>query len=276
MSTTQTSTTSDSVIEERPRTITEANESLFQLTAVGGLVAPPMVLPVIHLLLLYNREIPFWDCFFSIAYPIYLCFANRFRFDSNARQIALRKSRGESYPTKPEFLNFVIGEPWFPKYMVFAAGLGVFLPLAIQVLAPPQIANAAAPHLYMLVCQIMMEIMVNGPEFHPLLQLMVPLGFSAYRVSCLKSWVMMAWELSAGSTATTTTTTVAWEVMHMALAVFNTIFWTYNTFVLLPLRVVPHCVDKNRFPDASNVSWNHMIPSVSNERHLQKDKARLG
>jgi len=249
-----------------------SSPSRFVHTAHGGLVAPPVVLPIMYLLLVCYREIPFWDCFFSIAYPLYLCLANRFRFDSNKRQIALRTLKGESYPGKPEHTNFAKGESWFLKHMIFAACLGVLFPLVLQVVAPPPIAQAAAPHLYILVCQIMMEMMVNGPEFHPLLQLMVPLGFSAYRMSCLKTWLLMAWQMTGyGSAASTTaTTTTTWEMMHLMLAALNTIFWTCNTFIILPLRVVPHCIDKELYPDPSKVSWYYMIPSVNN-----KDKARI-
>lgn len=254
-----------------------SSSSRFVRTAHGGLMAPPVVLPIMYLLLVYYREIPFWDCFFSIAYPLYLCLANRFRFDSNERQIALRTSKGEDYPGKPEYTNFskleLQPDTWFKKHMMFAASLGVLIPLVVQVLAPLPIAQAAAPHLYMLVCQIMMEMMVNGPEFHPLLQVLVPLGFSAYRMSSLKTWLLMAWQMSgygSSAAAATTTTTTAWEMFHLVLAASNTIFWTCNTFIMLPLRVLPHCIDKELFPEPSNVSWYYMIPSVNN-----KDKARL-
>merc|ERR1712025_887756 len=110
-------------------------------------------------------------------------------------------------------------------------------------------------------------MMSNGPEFHPLLQLMVPLGFCAYRMSCLKAW------LTAGG-ANMTTKATTWEVVHLAVAVLNTTFWTCQTFLFLPLRVVPHCLDQNRFPDASSVTWYYMIPSVSNEGGIQRAKTR--
>ncbi|OEU06080.1 hypothetical protein FRACYDRAFT_256497 [Fragilariopsis cylindrus CCMP1102] len=81
------------------QTETSSSSSRFVRTAHGGLMAPPVVLPIMYLLLVYYREIPFWDCFFSIAYPLYLCLANRFRFDSNKRQIALRTSKGTGSPS---------------------------------------------------------------------------------------------------------------------------------------------------------------------------------
>lgn len=282
MSTTQTLTAATPLVQEGSETVTDTNkanittttttETRFQKTAHGGLIAPPIILPAIQLLLLYKRQIPYWDCFFSIAFPVYLCLANRFRFDSNARQIAIRKSKGESYPAKPQYGEGINKEPFFLKHMMFAAILGIFLPLATQVLAPPQIAQAAAPHLYMLVWQVMMEIMSNGPEFHPLLQLMVPLGFSTYRMSSLKSWVVLALEISDSGASTTTN---IWATVHLVLAVSNAIFWTCNTFIMLSLRIVPHCLDQELFPDAANVTWNYMIPSVSNENDLGKDKVRV-
>lgn len=272
MSTTQTSTVTTPVIQEGSKTTISANKINNNTTKKEtpknfGLVGLPILLPVTHLLILYKREIPFWDCFFSIAFPLYLYLANRFRFDSNSRQIALRESLGESYPDKPHHTK-VSSESWFPKYMQFAATLGVFLPIATQVLAPEPIAQATAPHLYVLVCQILMEMMTRRPDFHPLLQLMVPLGFSAYRMSCLKSWVVTAWQMSGGRTMATTATTL--EILHLVLAVSNAIFWSYNTFIMLPLRLVPQCMDQNGFPDASNVTWKYMLPSVDSTEDIFK------
>merc|ERR1712176_1317075 len=123
-------------------------------------------------------------------------------------------------------------ESWFPKYMIFAASLGVLLPLLVQVTAPQQIAEATAPHLFLLLCQIMMEMAGQSPEFHQMLWMTIPLGYSSYRMSSLKTWFVVAWEMffrkySAGSNAGILT----WEMFHLLLASSNAIFWTYNLFV---------------------------------------------
>jgi hypothetical protein len=114
-------------------------------TGVGGFFR----LPVVLLVICYFRQIPFWDRFFSVAFPVYLYLANRFRFDNNAPQIALRKQRGDEFPGHPDFFT-VNKESWFPKYMAFAASLGVLLPMLVQFAAPRQVAEATAPHLFLL------------------------------------------------------------------------------------------------------------------------------
>jgi len=260
---TQTSTvTTASAQRSKTAAVVPRSASFFPLGVVG-LSAPPLVVPAIPLLLFYTREIPFWDVFFSVAFPVYLCLANRFRFDNNSAQVAARERRGEAHPEKPEWFPEA-EEPWFAKYMIFAATLGVVLPLLVQFAAPSPIAEATAPHLFVLLCQIMMELMVNGPRFHPMLQLITPIGFSAYRMAGLTTWLAVAWEMvssahrDGGSNAIS-----AWEAANLLLAASNMIFWTYNTFVMKLLRQLPLCLDEGKFPDAS-ITWKYqLVPAVN-------------
>jgi len=256
---------------------TAATATTFFPLNLVGLSSPPLVLPMIPILLCYYRTIPFWDRFFSIAFPLYLSLANRFRFNNNARQVDLRKQRGQpSNPEIPEWMaDGVARESWFPKYMITAATMGVILPLLLQLVAPTPIAEAAAPHLFVLLCQILMETMANGgPNFHPLLQLINPIGFSAYRMGCLKTWIVVAWQLKV-ATSGTALTVVTWENAHLILAVLNGIFWTYNTFVTLLLRILPRCLDERNFPDAADVSWKYqLIPSVNAKSDGKSEKTK--
>jgi len=227
---------------------------------IFGLSAPPMVIPVILLLLSKYREIPVEDHVFSIGYALYLCFANKFRFNMNAKQVALRKSREEAFPEKPEWFE-ASNEEWFDKYMAFAAVLGLVLPLLVEVFAPRPMAQATSPHLYILFFQILMELMGNSPNFHPMLQVAVPIGYSVYRLGSLKTWLEVAWNLMGQGSDTD----ITWAKVHFGLALTNVIFWSYNTFFMLLLRVLPPCLDENKFPDAS-VSWKYqLVPVVVDE-----------
>merc|ERR1712193_432307 len=96
---------------------------------------------------IYIPEIPFLDQLFSIGFALYLCLANCYRFDTNARQVAQRKQQGKSYPEKPEWFP-LSNEPWLAKYMLTAVTLGLLFPLVAILLAPQPIAEATAPHLY--------------------------------------------------------------------------------------------------------------------------------
>lgn len=277
--TTTTTTTTESVKSNIVAAAPSAKQSKSDDTKTSFLLdalclsAPPVMLPAVPLLLSYYRSIPAWDLFFSIAFPLYMILANRYRFDKNARQEADRKLRGEPYPGKPEV--FTLGEePGFEKYMMVAAGLGVILPLLVQFFAPEHIAEATAPHLYMLVCQILMEMMVNGPKFHPALQAMNPIGFSAYRMSGIKTWIVVAWQMVSNSYQDGgSNVLLTWEMAHFLLALSNVFMWTYNLFVTLLLRMVPQCLDQNRCPDA-NVSWDNfyqVFPTV----HRSSDSSKV-
>jgi len=253
-----------------------AGKTTFFLLDAVGLSAPPLALPPILLLLWHYRQVPVWDTFFSLAFPLYLCLANRFRFDTNARADALRIQRGEPFAGPWEFFE-ENKEPWFFVYMRSAAVLGVGLPLLLQVLAPLPVADAAAPHLYLLLFQIGMEKMLSGPRFHGLLVAMNPIGFSIYRTVCLKTWLVLAWDMMVVSRTTDSdvrTAVVIFYMAHFVLALSNTVFWTYNLCVLLLLRMLPQCLDQDKFPDA-DVSWNsyyHLVPVV--ERHSDKGDKR--
>jgi len=236
------------------------------LLNIVGLSAPPLVIPAILLLLSKYREIPIQDHVFSIGFAVYLCAANKLRFNTNAKQVALRKSRGQTHPEKPEWFE-TSNEEWFDRYMASAAFLGLVLPLSVQALAPLPMAQATAPHLYLLFFQILMELMGNGPRFHPMLQVAVPIGYSAYRMASLKQWLVAAWQLTGGGDGTTL------AVAHFGLALLNAIFWTYNTFIMLLLRVLPNCLDGDKFPDIS-ISWKYqLVPVVAGESDALTSKS---
>jgi len=255
--------------------VNEEPKKAFFLLDMVGLAAPPLPILAIPLLIAYHRSIPAWDLFFSVAYPLYLGLANRFRFDNNAKLFNSRKKQGKEYPQKPEWFE-QNNEAWFMKYMLFAATLGVILPIVVQLVAPPAISQASAPHLYLLVCQIMMEHMVNNPRFHPMLQVINPIGFSAYRMATLKIWLEVAFEmLPTTELGRSSDILLTWEMLHLLLALSNVVFWTYNTFVMLLLRVLPPCLDQRKFLDA-DVSWDkfyELVPVVNPHTDSTKEVA---
>merc|ERR1712232_939457 len=118
----------------------ERNKAFFPLEMLG-LASPPLPVLVIILLIVHYRSISTLDVFFSIAFPLYLGLANRFRFDNNAKLFALRNQQGKAYPAKPEWFE-QNNQAWFMHYMLFAATLGVILPIVVQLLAPSSIAQA--------------------------------------------------------------------------------------------------------------------------------------
>ena len=119
-----------------------------------------LIFPSIIALMAYTRPIPFWDRFFSIVYPLYLCLANSFRFDQNAHGVAAEKI------TLPLLREGSI--PWFSTYLKSFGTMGILLPLAVQIFAPRFIAIAAASHFYLTLYQVVMEYFARGPRFYSL------------------------------------------------------------------------------------------------------------
>merc|ERR1711933_119058 len=129
---------------------------------------------------------------------------------------------------------------------------------------------------------MVMEHMGMGPEFHPLLWMMVPIGYSSYRLSSLKTWVLEALIqfLAAqgalgfmganlpGFMGNNLPGFMSWETFNLLLALSNAIFWSYNLFVTLTLRILPQCMNQDNFP-STDVSWNYMLPSVKRSTTLK-------
>jgi len=202
--------------------------------------------------LILTRRIPRADIAFSIAYPLYLSVANRFRFDRNI--LGRQKEVG---PLLREGLG-----PWFKNYVTVVGLVGVICPVFLC-LAPEPIADAAAPHLYLTCCQVVMETLTQGPDFYPLMRLMTIIGFNAYRLRPLWMWVSKAWNrYDSVVTSKTPFESRIWESLGLIMAVANLLVWSYNLFVFLLLRVVPQYLNPVDFPPAE-VSWKaQLIPIV--------------
>lgn len=230
-------------------------------TPLKSFFGPKLILPTIIIVLAITRPIPMTDRFFSIGYPIYMYLANRFRFANNAPSIA-RFGGGNDVFKKLPLIREGSG-PWFKKYVLTFAGIGIILPLITLIIAPKAIADAAAPHLYLTLCQVAMESKMTGPKFHSLIELLNPIGFNAYRLICLKTWLTVAYQSVV--TSSTYFRCSFWEVFSLALALSNTIIWVYNLFVFLLLRTLPQYLDRNKFPDVDNVSWKGQIIPILSE-----------
>jgi hypothetical protein len=220
------------------------------------------VFSILSVAIALSRPIPKADVAFSICFPLYLALANRFRFDRNAPSIAAKRE-------VVSLLREGQG-PWFKKYLMSAATIGVFLPVLFLLVAPRYVSDAAAPHLYLLLVQIAMETLTGGAKFYPLLRMINPIGFNTYRMGTL--WV---WSSTAMSSFLSVKDSVAgglgsnmfagkmiiWEVLGLSLALVNLVAWAYNVFIFLLLRTLPQYMDKTEFP-AANVVWKGQLVPV--------------
>jgi hypothetical protein len=248
----------------------ESSSILNPLDSVGFQISTPaFIFSFLAVAIGLSRPIPKADVAFSTCFPLYLAIANRFRFDRNAPTIAAKR---EYLPLLREGVG-----PWFIRYLNFFGMIAIVLPILFQLAAPRYISDAAAPHLYLTVCQVAMELLTKGGKFHALLQLLNPIGFNTYRI-----WTLCVWASTSMSSFLTAKDSVAglgsnmfagkmiiWEALNLSLALVNLVAWTYNLFVFLLLRTLPQYFDKTEFP-AAEVVWKFQLFPVVRQDTAKK------
>jgi len=181
-------------------------------------------------------------------------------------------------------------EPWFKRYMVFAATLGLILPLLTVVYMPVrEVAVLAVPPLFVLWCQIIGEsVVMFKPNVHRFITLLVPVGFSAYRMNLLIEWfrssvalymqhVLVGWYVGSGSfdpnaasaaqLAEISSAAPVWYTLGVILSGANLLFWSYNLFVTLLLKVVPQYLSSEKCESPQmRVIWLPFIGEPSKEK----------
>jgi hypothetical protein len=247
-----------------PQDNSESKGMMNPLALVGLSIRSPssFIFLILAVAIGLSRPIPKADVAFSICFPLYLALANRFRFDRNVPAIAAKR---EVIPLLREGRG-----PWFKRYVTSFGMIGVILPVMFQLVAPRYISDAAAPHLYLVLCQVVMETLTRGAEFYPLLRLLTPIGFNTYRMGSLCVWAstaMSSFLRAKDSVAGLGSNIFAgkmilWEVLGLSLALVNLVVWTYNLFIFLLLRTVPQYLDKTEFPAAKVVWKGQLFPFV--------------
>lgn len=189
----------------------------------------------------YNTSIPTRDIIFCILYPSYLILINHLRFDSNStiRQRPANHPYNATVVTSSLFSQENAG--WFKKYMLFAATIGLALPLITIIYATNrEVAALAVPHLFVLGCQIIGESMTKyNPNCHRYVTLLVILGFSIYRLHLLVEWFLgSVVSLYYREGHYNNELLLSEQGWGMVLSSINLVFWTYNLFVTVLLQIV--------------------------------------
>ena len=214
----------------------------------------------------YYSTIQMRDLLFCTLFPAYLYVANQLRFQSNL----LIKQRPKDHPHNISIVmsKFFSGSDdiWFKKYVGLAAVIGLLLPLLTIFYGLSEVAVLAAPHLFVLWCQIIGEsIVMFNPNVHRFITLLVPVGFSVYRMNLLVEWYLSSVALMNADYASASS--IIWGV---ALSSINLIFWTYNLFVALLLKISPEFLseEKCEYPELQVIS----LPFVGEPRPKYESK----
>ncbi|KAL7532448.1 hypothetical protein ACHAWF_004137 [Thalassiosira exigua] len=183
------------------------------------------------------------DVLFCVLFPLYLLLANRLRFASNGP--VRRRPADHPHSASAVIEKFFSGatDPWFQRYMFFAAFVGIVLPLIAIAKAPREVANLAVPHTFVLWIQIIGEsVTMFNPRVHRYVTILVPIGFSIYRTTLVVEWLLGSLALYQDSSPEPS----AWVKWALALAALNSIFWTYNLFITLLLKVMPEYLARDK------------------------------
>lgn len=227
----------------------DGESALFLAHAMEKFPVAQLVMGVVIAFLAWYYSVPAQHVVFAIGYPLYLVVANKIRFDCNAP--ARKNGKKIDLGLIKEDNLF----PWFSIYMGVFATFGVLLPAAALLLGS---SVAGAPHLFLIMSQILMESITKSVACHNVIRLLVPIGFNAYRMPCLVTWVHKSWKSDSSN---------YWS---LGLAVTNLILWAYNLFVFLLLRVLPTYIDTTVSP-AAPVTWMGQVVPIVFQRGEKKD-----
>ncbi|CAB9528859.1 expressed unknown protein [Seminavis robusta] len=188
----------------------------------------------------YRETIPPHHHVFSLCYPLYLGLINCIRFQRNLPAILSKDNR---VIVEAPLLRQDQG-PWFVRYMLFFATIGMLAPVIFCFAAPSNLARPAAPHTLLILAQVVVED-VSGP-LHTIPKFLVPVGFNAFRMPVLWQWVQHSWILAQPQLSQTSSQ--VWARVGLALGVINLVAWGYNLSIFLLLRVLPQYWDTETFP----------------------------
>jgi hypothetical protein len=151
---------------------------------------------------------------------------------------------------------------WFPKYLKCFTLFGCLFPVILVLVGygwhdnTSAGAAAAAPHLFVLVVQIIMETLSRRYQWHGYIMTLVPIGFSIYREFTLATWVQESYQvLLVTDNTTSNSMDSVLSMISFGLAVVNIVLWSYNCFIFLLLRMMPVYIDQERYP-MPNVEWD--------------------
>jgi hypothetical protein len=221
-----------------------------------NLGTPESIMLGVAITVAYTRVIPVQDILFSIAFPIYIGVINRIRFQRNQAYFETKKPTIQQ-PT-PLLWHPRERGPWFKTYLFSFAFIGIMLPTIFLFSASMPISSPAVPHTYLVLMQVVTEGLSAGPYMHILPKLLIPIGFNAYRIMSLWSWVKLSGLILEHTYAQTTRQISpkgrAMIVIGFFLGVANFLIWAYNLLVFLLLRATPQFLDTTTFPTAQ-VQW---------------------
>lgn len=183
--------------------------------------------------------VPLEDIAFAVFTTIYMFFLNYTVFKPT---------------TKGSQPNVMAGNTWVQKYALFTAAVGLLLPsgyiLGGFVHGDQKALKAAAPHLFLLSCQILTEnVAFRNDKVSLPVRALVPLFYNIRRLFTIIEWVKV--DMNKGSESlgmhgyeTGPFSPHQWIMFGRYLAVANLVVWSVNLFGFLVPVFLPRSMKK--------------------------------
>jgi len=183
--------------------------------------------------------VPLEDIAFAIFTTVYMFFINSTVFKPTTKG------------TQPDVMA---GNNWVQKYNLFTAGVGLILPsgyvLGGFVHGDQKALKAAAPHLFLLGCQILSENVAFRHDRVSLpIRALVPIFYNVRRLFTLVGWLKV--DMNKGTESlgmhgaeTGPFSPHQWIMFGRYLALGNLIVWSFNLFVFLVPVFLPRTMKK--------------------------------
>ena len=141
---------------------------------------------------------------------------NKFRFDSN---------KAHALEPPPALLP----QPWVRPYANFMAVISIVVPWTLILSGQNFYSRlfVMAPHLYLVMAQVVVEALGSRLRWAVPVRLLTPLAFNTYRLLSLRDWFVTV----------VATQTMSYETMFSfvdkILVTLNIVLWTFNLIVVL-------------------------------------------
>lgn len=217
----------ETTTETKPKPVQQSQ------VAMGGIMGSLRVveLQLVVFIMVFSASglVPLIDLIFPVLATAYFIALSRLAFPPHG---ATTRS--------PEIFQ---GSGLFHAYVVLGTTIGLFLPLAYVLggfaRGDDHAVRSAAPHLFLLACQILTENVISGLSlFSPPVRALVPLLYTIRRIFVITDWIQDVW-INKALPANAPFKDIGWYWFGRCLAVANLVYFSINLFGFLIPQFLP-------------------------------------
>ncbi|MCO5553629.1 hypothetical protein L7F22_007155 [Adiantum nelumboides] len=193
----------------------------------------PYIVRTIIIVLAGSAMLPYETFLCVVLYSLYILLMSRYAFPKH-------EQGPEPKPKGPVFLEG--RRHIMASYIKLAAYIGLYFPFAYILLGlalgQKAVVHTAAPHTFLLACQVLSERL--SASLSPPCLALVPIIYNSGRIVSIWAWLQADFSSSLAAAGGS----FYWVLSGRTLAIANLVLWSYNLFgFLLPLYL-PFCFRK--------------------------------